>query len=392
MMADAPVKVLHFSSTKRDKGCGVARYQEAYVSGMADMPGVVNKFFAVSPYQTRIMNAEELEVTMRKLSEELKDYDILHIQHEFGLYWHNQFARIVETGKAAGKKVIVTIHLSPANVKEIAPVKLGGFGPHSIVAYLRQLRHHNAMVQEHIVPMRTADMLIVHTDITAKYLVGLGIDPERITKLEHPVYEVSAPPVSHEVAEALDKQPGDIIFCITGYLHRYKHVTDAVRALKFLPANYKLALLGGIKADSDDIGYENRITNLVDRLGIAGRVYISGFIADDERLDALIRECDVCVYPYDRVYYANANSGALGLAFSNSKPAIAYPIESIKEVDEEVKDAVILCQTFAYYELARELKRIDIPHQVERSKAYAKKLAWPKMAVKLADLYVKIGL
>lgn len=391
MTKKKPVRILHFSSTNRDVGCGVARYQESYVAAMADSPIVENKFFEVSPYDLRPMDQEGVEKVMEQLEKELADYDILHIQHEFAWYWHNQFIRIMETGKAAGKKVIVTLHLSPGNVPELAPVRLGGFSPRSVMRYLRQLRRHRRMMQEQVEPMRQADLLIVHTEVTAKCLESLGVDPQRIKKISHPIYEVSTPPPSQEIAQHLNKQPGDIVFAITGYLHRYKNITEAVCALKFLPVNYKLALIGGIKSDSDDVPYENRITDLVDSIGVADRVYITGFVPDDRRLDALIRECDVCVYPYDRTYYSNASSGALSLAFSNAKPVVAYPTEGIKEAAADADGAIVLCQTFAYYELARELQRIDYKKQSELSKAYAKKLAWPKMTEELVRVYETVA-
>jgi glycosyltransferase involved in cell wall biosynthesis len=336
------------------------------------------------------MTSDELDKAMEKLKQELEHYDILHIQHEFGLYWDDQFAKIVAAGKDEGKKVIVTIHLSPSNVSELQPVKLGGFGPHSFVAYARKLRHHNRMVQYHIDPMRQADLLLVHNTATAKALQGFGISAEQIQKLPHPVYAIETPPQSDEISTKLNKQPGDVIFCVTGFLHRYKGILEAIRALKFLPANYKLALIGGVKGDSDEVSYENIATDLIDALNLQERVYITGFVPDDNKLNALLRECDVCVYPYDKVYYANASSGALSLAFANNMPVIAYPTESFKEAAQAVPGCTVFCETFAYYELARELQRIDIPKQTELAKEYASKLAWPKMAKELIACYEKV--
>lgn len=390
-MSKDTIRVLHFSSTLKDPHCGIGRYQEQYLAGMVGDKRVQNKFFDISPYQTRAMTPDEMNKAMEQLKAELKDYDILHIQHEFGLYWDDQFAKIVAAGKEAGKKVIVTIHLSPNNVKELAPVKLGGFGPHSWVEYLRQLRHHNRMMQYHIEPMRQVDLLLVHTTIVVKTLEGFGIQPDRIRKLPHPVYAMPKPPQSTEISDRLAKQSGDVIFCVTGFMHRYKNLSDAVRALKFLPDNFKLAIIGGVKKDSDDVTYENTITDLVDMLGLHKRVYITGYVHDDDRLNALVRECDVCVYPYDGFYYGNASSGALGLAFVNETPVIAYPTSSFVEAAAEVEGSVVFCETFAYYELARELQRIDFAKQRALSKEYAQKLAWPKLAKELIAIYETVA-
>ncbi len=378
-----PVRVLHFSS--HDEDCGVGKYQEQYLVGMADLPGVHNKFFDVSPYQTRVMNAAELQKVLDKLTQELQQYDILHIQHEFGLFWFDQFKKIVDTAKAAGKKVVVTVHLSPGFA--IKPPVRKGLGPRSLVKFALDKRNYLKMVDWHVVPMRQADLLIVHNDVTLHSLEAFGVDASKIQKIAHPVYDVPAPPVSNEIRTHLNKKDGDVIYCITGFLHRYKGILGAVKALKFLPPNYKLALIGGVKADSDEVVFQDKVTDLIDQLGLHERVYITGFVQDDDRLNALIRECDVCIYPYDRVYYSSLSSGSLNLAFANARPVIAYPTEALKETAQLSDGALVLTSTFAYYELARELQRIDIKKQGKLSEAYAEKMSWAKMSKTLAATY-----
>lgn len=380
-----PVKVLHFTS-HNEPDCGIAKYQKQYLSGMQALVGVTNKVFEVSPYQTRGMSPEELTPVVERLAAEMKDYDILHIQHEFGLYWHDQFKRLVEAGKQAGKKVVVTVHLSPEYA--IKPARRGGLSPRNIVGYLRKLRHRQRMIEYHVEPMRQADTVIAHNEITKRSLQNFGVPAERIQKIPHPVYQwPEQPPASTEVKEKLGAKDGDVVCAMIGFLHKKKGVTAAVRMLKYLPDNYKLALLGGVKADSDDVEFEDRVTNLMDEIGVRDRVYITGFVKEDDRLNALIRECEVCIYPYNKTYYANLSSGSINLAIANGKPVVAYPTAAIKEMAGEADGAVVLCETFAYYELARELQRLDIPKQVERSKAYADKNAWPKAAERLVQLY-----
>lgn len=381
-----PIRVLHFSS--HDEDCGVGKYQENYLVGMDDIEGVHNKFFEVSPYQTRVMTADELKPVLEQLKQELKDYDILHIQHEFGLYRHEEFSKLVETAKQAHKKVVITVHLSPGFA--IKPVSRGGLGPRSLIAYARKRRHYQNMVENHITPMQQADLVIAHNDVTIQSLKEFGVDPSKIKKLVHPVFNVPEPPKSTEIHDELHKENGDVVFAITGFLHRKKGILGAVRSLKYLPDNYKLALIGGIKSDSDEVKFQDKITDLVDELGLRDRVYITGFVPDDDRLNALMRECDVCVYPYDGVYYSNLSSGSFNLAFANSKPVIAYPTTTFKEVSADSNGAVVLCDTYAYYELARELKRIDIPKQIELSKAYAQKVDWAVMSKELVSVYKEL--
>lgn len=383
-----PIKVLHFSS--RYEECGIAKYLNHYVQGMKDEQSIQNDYFPTSPYETHNMNPDDLAKMSQNLEKALKGYDVLHVQHEFALYAHDSFLRIVEAGKRAGKKVIITVHISPSMHGASKKPHLGGLGPHSIMHFLREQRHHNQFVRINMAPFRMADMLLVHNDATAASLRSFGIPESRIKKTIHPVQVYSTPPVSKKITTALQKQKGDIIYCTTGFIHRYKGIVAAISALKFLPDNYKLAILGGMKADSDDVAYYDTICDLINTLGVRNRVYIAGYVPTDDQLNAFIRECDICVYPYDRVYYASVSSGSLNLAFANGRPVVAYPTESIKELAAGADGAISLCETFAYYELARALQNTDRKKQAELSVAYAKKAAWPKLTANLVEIYKEL--
>lgn len=380
------IHVLHYSP--HDEDDGIAKYQENYVSGMKDSTEVANDFFDVSPLAFRALSPQQQHEALEKLKRQLTNYDILHIQHEFGLFAEEDFAHIVQTAKEAGKKVVVSVHLSPGYA--IKSVKLGGVGPRSWVNYLRQKRHRKRMIERHIAPMAEANQLLVHTDITANALKDFGVDPHKIVKIPHPVPQITPPPKSDLIATKLHKKPGDIIYCTVGMIHRYKGVFDAVKALKFLPANYKLAIIGGMHPISEDVPMYNDLCDLIDQINLKDRVYITGFVKDDTMMNAYIQECDVCVFPYNNKYYANASSGAINLAIANSMPVIAYPTTGFKEIAND-SEAVVLCDTFAYYELVRELERIDTKQQRERSSAYAATMAWPKMADELIKIYQKLA-
>lgn len=383
------VRVLQFSSRSADN-CGVGKYEENFMDIYKNKPeDIETKFFEYSPYQTRLMDQTELEGVLSKLREELKNYDILHIQHEFGLYSGTEFAQLVDTAKDMGKKVVISVHLSPDLAFKFKP--RGGIGPRSFVHTLRQKRLHNIFKQRHIEPYLKADLVISHNNGTTNSLIKYGIAREHILQFNHPVLDITHPEtVSTEIADALHKQPGDVIYATVGFLHKYKGTEDAVRALKFLPENYKLAIIGGMQPISDEVSFYNKITNIIDEINLKDRVYITGFVQDDDRLNALIRETDICVYPYDNVYYGQVSSGALNLAFSNERAVIAYPTSGFKDINGEFNH-IVLCGTFAYYELARELKRINAPEQLERIRKYADKYSWSKTADVLLEAYNKIA-
>jgi glycosyltransferase involved in cell wall biosynthesis len=388
-LSNQKIRVLHFSS--RNEECGVAKYLGHYIKGMGNMQEIENEYFEVSPYKTPGMSPSDLDKMSDMLQEKLKNYDILHVQHEFALYAHDSFRRIVDAGKRAGKKVVITVHISPSMHGASKAARLRGLGPRSIVSFLRKARHHRQFIELYIEPFRKADVVIVHNDAARESLKSFGIPEERIKKMIHPVQVYDKPAASTLISNKLNKQKDDIIYCTIGFIHRYKGLIDAVKALKFLPDNYKLAILGGMKADSDDVEFYNDLCDLIDNLGVRERVFITGYVQGDDNLNALIQECNVCVYPYDRVYYSNVSSGTLNLGFSNNMPVIAYPTETFKEVARASKGAVALSETFAYYELARTLQSINLNKQHRLSHTYALDAAWPKASKELIGMYVELA-
>lgn len=379
------IRVLHFSS--RYEECGVAKYLGHYIKGMEQAPHIENDYFEVSPYDTYNMKPEDLAKMAEDLRAKLRDYDVLHVQHEFAMYAHDSFLRVVDAGKRAGKKVVISVHTSPSAHGGSKPVRLKGLGPRSFLAYLRERRHYSHFMHYNAMPFRMADLLLVHNDPTAEGLRGIGVSADRIQKVMHPVQVFEQPPASTRLATALHKQDSDVIYCTIGFFHRYKGIIESVKALKFLPSNYKLAILGGMKADSNEVAFYDKVTDLIATLGLQDRVYITGYVPTDSELNALIRECSVCVFPFDGVYYGQVSSGSINLAFSNGVPAIAYPTASIKEMAAVSDGAIVLCETFAYYELARELQRIDLPKQASLATAFADKFAWPKVSQQLVEVY-----
>lgn len=351
---------------------------------MGQIGNIETKFFDYSPYQTREMNEAEFEKVIQALKKELKDYQVLHIQHEFGFYRHNQFEKIIQTAKELDKRVVVTYHTSPDLI--IIKKRLTGLGPRSIISYLRSYRHNSILSNMHISPLLTADVVLVHNEYTLGQLVKYGVPADKITLLPHPTYEITKPPKTTFIAEALDKKPGDVILSTIGYIHRFKGVDKAVKALSYLPENYKLAVLGGVKSDSDDQKLYDQIADLILKRGLRDRVYITGVIPSDDDLNSYIRETDISLYPYDSTYYKGVSSGGLNLAIANERPIVAYPVPTFQETNSEIGQ-LVLTNSDSYYELARAVKGIDVKAQAKKISEYGRVNSWNVMTNRLIEIY-----
>jgi len=378
------VKVLHFSTHNED--CGIGKYQEMFLEAMEDNIDVENKFFDVSPNRIRVMNPADKREVFKQLADELDDYDVLHVQHEFSFYPSDEFLLACQVAKRVGKKLIVTVHTAPSVAYTKA--RRTGIAPRSILHYLRALKKQAFYEKYFVTPMKLADLVLVHNKVTRDGLIDLGVSVEKIAAIVIPVPGVDTTTESTEIAEKLRRKAGDIIYATTGFLHQFKGIDDAIKALNFLPSNYKLAIVGGMHQDHDHRIYNN-LTDLIKKYELADRVYITGYVQDDARLNALIRECDVCVYPYEKVYYSNVSSAALNNAFANIRPVVAYPTASFRELNAD-HEYMKLTQAFSYYELSRELQKIDIKNATKNAVAFKEKYNYPAVSLQLVQTYVDL--
>lgn len=376
------MKILNFSSHYED--CGIAKYQENYVDEINKTEGFETTFFEYSPYKTREMNDNEFKNVIAKLNNTIKGYDIFHIQHEFGFYRRDQLQQLVNTAKATGVKVVITYHTSPDLI--IIKKPLGGFGPRNIISFLRSYRHNYILEKIHIKPLIDSDLVIAHNEYTAEKLHTYGVSKEKIILIPHPTYGATNPEKTHYIEESLNKKEGDVILSTVGYIHRFKGVDKAVKALSYLPDNYKLAILGGVKSDSDDQRLYDEIADLIIERNLQDRVFITGVVPSDDKLNSFIRETDISLYPYDSVYYKGVASGALNLAIANERPIVAYPVSTLKETNSEIGQ-LILTQSDSYYELAKEIEHIDIATQADKIRQYANENSWKNITTRLLDAY-----
>ena len=375
------LKVLHFST--HDENCGIGKYQEMFLAAMEPNKSIRNDFFETSPNQLRVMNSADKNNVHTNLSKQLESYDILHVQHEFSFLHSEDFPRIAHTARNLNKKLVITVHTSPRLAYEVP--SLNGMGPRSIVRYLKMIRKKRQFDAIFTAAVKLADTVIVHNTATQAALVELGVNNDRIRQIVLPVPALDHSAKSDVISRKLDRQKHDIIMATTGFLHKFKGIDHAVKSLQYLPSNYKLAIIGGMHIDHDPKVY-NDIADLIAKLGLKDRVYITGYIADDIELNAMVRDCDICVYPYDRNYYSNISSASLNNGFANHKPVIAYPTDSFIELNRKV-DAMVLPGGFAYYELAREVERVDLRAASEKSKIFSTQYSYPRVAKELIAIY-----
>jgi glycosyltransferase involved in cell wall biosynthesis len=376
------IRVLQFSTHNEE--CGIAKYQEQFIDGMSGTHNFYTEFFPYSPNKTKHMSKGDLQEVLGALKKKMADFDILHIQHELSFFKHYELNKIINTAKRTNKKVMVTVHTAPAAQYE-AP-RLGGLGPRSWAFFLRKTISSHRFLKRYVEPLKRADLIIVHNDATRQNLISHGVSGEMIRIIKIPVPQISLNNNTTEIRDNLKRKEGDVIFCSVGFMSRMKGVSHAIRALLYLPENYKLAIIGGVHPDGGDESLYDELTDLINNLKLKDRVHITGYIKEDDLLNSLIRECDVCVYPYDKKYYSFVSSAAINNAIANHKAVVAYQTKTFVEINNEMP-IVTFTRSANYYELARELKKIDIRKAEELSKKYAERYGYDKEAKEFLNIY-----
>lgn len=376
------LRVLHFST--HNEQCGIGRYQEMFIEAMSTSSGVHNEFFPVSPNVSKAMSKLEFQEMLNQLDGYLRGYDVLHVQHEFSFFADDEMGQILSRAKDIGIKTIVTVHTSPNIVYK--KLRITGIGPRSWLHYARKYKRNRWLFRSMIDPLKNADKVLVHNNVTQESLVRLGVDEGRIDKITIPVPVIDHQKKSTKIKESLSLKSGDIVMSTVGFLHRYKGLKEAINALCFLPANYKLAVVGGLHPFTDDVKIYDEIANLILDRNLQDRVFITGYIENDDEMNALIRETDVCVYPYDKEYYSNVSSAALNNSFANHVPPVVYPTASFVELDEG-KGNLTLTSTFSYYELARSVRELDIKKAKRSAIEFAEEKSYKRISQELVDIY-----
>lgn len=377
-------RVLHFGTHEED--CGIGKYQEQFLASMKEqgLP-VENEFFEYSPNKTKYMSQAAFAPVLQQFRRQLEGFDVLHIQHEFSFYLHDELYQLVTTAKGMGKPVIVTVHTAPEGHYQ-TPDK-PSLHPRSMLHYRRQKQRYARLEHVHMRAILLVDQVWVHNLATKNDLVKHGVKESDIVQIAMPVPRVAKMPAAG-LRKRMAASEGDVIVGAVGFISRNKGVDQSVRALKFLPANYKLAIIGGVHPSGSNNVFLDELCDRIVQLNLEDRVYITGYEPDDDRLNAMIQECDLCVYPYDQKYYGYVSSAALSNALANGKPTVAYPVGTFVEMNQD--DTLAITKSSNYYELARSIREIDQRKYAAAATRYADKHAYDREAALLATRYADL--
>lgn len=178
--------------------------------------------------------------------------------------------------------------------------------------------------------------VVIHGEHDRLALAGLP-GKHRASVIPHFIEERA--PFPKDAARAqLGVSPGDTILGIVGWIHPRKNYELSIRALARLEDHTQLWFVGG--TPTADQAYLRRLLDLAAELGLAQRVFATGYVSEHElqlRLSAL----DVGLCPY---HDASA-SGSMSTLLSARRPVVASDVALARELRQAAPAAIRISST-----------------------------------------------
>jgi glycosyltransferase involved in cell wall biosynthesis len=164
--------------------------------------------------------------------------------------------------------------------------------------------------------LRTVGRVVVHSEHARETLAGLGVEPERVAVIDHPVFDdPGGPPPA---------APTGTTLLFFGLIREYKGLDVLLRALPEVARQVPEARL---VVAGDPVDPVEPLRALAAELGVADRVeWRLRFVPRDE-IDALMATATVTVLPYRQI----DASGVLADALGHGRPAVVSDLGQVGE-------------------------------------------------------------
>lgn len=311
-----PIKIAnHMPNRQR---CGITAYSNNLYAEAANKKEV--KLF---PFDTKFKDL---------LSLVFKPVDIVHFQHEFGiwpvmgLFFLIYLIKFRFLNLFTKKKVVVTMH----TVWDLDKVEIN-FSHYS--PYLRVIIKFYLWLS-YLVILNCSHKIIVLSKNGASLLQNLTGNKNKVEYLEHGLFKVEDIKVDFDLLnEKYGLKKSDKLITMFGFAYPNKGFHLVVQALphilKKIP-NAKLIIAGSAPKDGGQ-NYLEELINLTKNLNIQENVIFTGFLEDqDLALQAIFKYSNCFVYPY---YERSSSSGSISTIFARNIPILVSDIKFFKEYD-----------------------------------------------------------
>jgi glycosyltransferase involved in cell wall biosynthesis len=280
------MNILHVSSYPPWKG-GIADYMAMLHTAMGEESTDTHEVLALTEAGGDNVHGvleKEDRMSFVKGFQHVRDSspDVLHIQHELNLYGRINFL-IFAFLLLLWKPFTSTSFVTTLHTYENIPLKLTPKGILRFIGY--------RIVTYNLIYL-LSDRIIVHNDVLAERM-----DRDDVTVIPHGVKTIND---AEDVRQEYGFNSDDIFLLCMGFLSDGKGFDYAIEALKDLPEDYKLLVIGSPPPNFEEAGeqYYRQLQDLVKQEGLGDRVELRKRFIEEDEIDNLIHSCDIMLFPY----------------------------------------------------------------------------------------------
>ena len=316
------------------------------------------------------------------------DADLVHIQHEYGVFGLDErFHELLAGLRRAGRPVVVTQHTVHTTLSmDLGCSWRGRRPPPSDLDIERYQREVGAAV----------DAVVVHQETAIRQvLLRQGLAENRVVTIPHGT-PIATPPDKAAARAALGLPLDEPLLLAFGFFEPAKNHAVLIEALSLLRADVpsaKLVIGGHIRYPAPEtVAYRALCEQLVERLGLGDHVTFLDDPVPDDEIVTLLGAADVACFAYDEDTLSS--SGALRWAVGCGVPVVASRVAKFSELSQISDELLVNPRSPA--QVARLVGRIlsDSSFRTDmrrRGDRFADATSWDRVARRHLALYRDIA-
>ncbi|KPJ62647.1 MAG: hypothetical protein AMS15_03270 [Planctomycetes bacterium DG_23] len=350
--------------------CGIGAYTDYLVEALKPLNNevhIISQTGAEGHNVYAVFNADDSDLSERVSNIAVKiTPDVVHIQHEFGLFGKQFGVNVVPLVyklRLAGIPVVATLHTVYEKIRPGADIIL------------------KALVD-------VCDAVIVHEEFQKKTLVKAFGQAEKINVIPHGVRKVKAFP---DAKKRLDLDENRKVVLLCGYFRPSKGFHKIVdifpQILKRVP-KAELVVAGKMR----QVEYADYRNKFFQKINLStAREHITVFRGQfpQKTFDYILSAADVVPFPY----LAGAQSGVMAHALAFKKPLVVSPLRAFKELVRKTGVGMVARSKKAFAEaICKILKDKELASKLsQNAERYVREMAgWDIVARRTVSTYHKI--
>jgi glycosyltransferase involved in cell wall biosynthesis len=370
-----------FVSTFYPRKCGIAVFTKDLVDHL-DILGefapskviAVNKREPFDFYEQnvkwQVRQNEEIDYVRIANQVNSSNFDVINIQHEFGIFggeWGNYLLSFLERVK---KPVVTTLHTVQPD-----------FEPEALRA-LKEI-------------VFRSKAIVVNGTSAAKILSQYGLPTEKIWVIQHGCPYVPFT-FSDDVKPSLNLK-GRIVLCTFGLISRGKGIEYSIQALPSIIAKHPEVLyliIGETHPEvklSEDENYRKGLTALVEDLGLQDHIKFQNRFLSKSELIKYLQATDVYITPY--LGKNQISSGTLVYALGIGRAVVSTPYLHAQEVLADGRG--LFCDFKNPSSIADAVNKLldnnNLKRKIEqKAYEYSRSFTWFEVAKKYAEVFKQV--